>query len=160
MANLQTRREFLKTSGKVLAGVALTGAALPLMNTRAETAAPTAPAHPYEYVRLDPQAVLERGYQSFYKYGAAAWAPDAIIGQPADVQGYPHNQILYRCYPGFRQAFLPAPCALLAGAMMAIGLLCEPAEAARSRRISCSYKEHPSRVPAQVQEPDHRVRLD
>lgn len=146
MANLQTRREFLKTSGKVLAGVALTSAALPLMNTQAETAAPAAPAHPYEYVRLDPQAVLERGYQSFYKYGGCGMgAFDAIIGQLAETQGYPYNQIPVKMLSVASAGFFAGTlCGSLAGAVMAIGLLCEPAEAKEIQaNLFAWYKEHP-----------------
>lgn len=146
MANLQTRREFLKTSGKVLAGVALTSAALPLTNSKAEAAAQAAPAHPYEYVKLDPQVVLERGYKSFYTYGGCGMgAFDAIIGLLAETQGYPHNQIPVKMLSVASAGFFAGTlCGSLAGAMMALGLLCEPAEAKEIMAdLFAWYKEHP-----------------
>ena len=64
METIQTRREFLKTSGKLLAGFTLATVASPLMSLSAE-ASPSAASYPFAYVKLDPQAVLERGYKSF-----------------------------------------------------------------------------------------------
>ena len=46
MNNLQTRRDFLKTSGKVFAGVALATTLSPVMNVLAE-AKPEAPEYPF-----------------------------------------------------------------------------------------------------------------
>lgn len=60
METIQTRREFLITSGKLLAGFTLATVASPLMSLSAE-ASPTAPSYPFAYAKLDPQAVLERG---------------------------------------------------------------------------------------------------
>lgn len=145
MAQLQTRREFLKTSGKVLAGVALSSAALPLMKVNAEST-PAAAPHPYPYTKLDPQVVLERGYKSFYKYGGCGMgAFDAIMGQLAEDVGYPFNQVsplmLSSASAGF---FAGTLCGSLAGAVMAIALLCEPADAkAITADLFKWYKEHP-----------------
>ena len=147
MAHLQTRREFLKTSGKVLAGVALSSVSLPLLNVSAEAAPALAPvAYPYPYVKLDPQATLERGYKSFYEFGGCGMgAFDAIIGQLSDLVGYPHDQMpiqmLGSASGGFGAGTL---CGSLAGAIMAVGLICEPADAKKvTADLFKWYKEQP-----------------
>ncbi len=147
MANLQTRREFLKTTGKVFAGVALSSAALPLLNVSAEAAPVLAPVpYPFPYVKLDPQATLERGYKSFYSFGGCGMgAFDAIVGQLADLTGYPYDQIpiqmLGSASGGFGAGTL---CGSLAGAVMAVGLILEPADAkAVVKDLFAWYKQHP-----------------
>ena len=147
MSQLQTRREFLKTTGKFFAGVALSSAALPLLNVKAQTAPACEPAqHPFPYVKLDPQATLERGYKSFYTFGGCGMgAFDAIIGQLADMNGYPYNQVpvqmLSSTSAGFGAGTL---CGSLAGAVMAVSLLCEPADAKKvTKDLFAWYREHP-----------------
>ncbi len=147
MANLQTRREFLKTTGKVFAGVALSSAAMPLLKVSAE-AAPVlqSVAYPFPYVKLDPQTTLERGYKSFYSFGGCGMgAFDAIVGQLADLTGYPYDQIpiqmLGSASGGFGAGTL---CGSLAGAIMAVGLILEPADAKKvTADLFKWYKEAP-----------------
>jgi len=145
METIQTRREFLKTSGKLLAGFTLATVASPLMSLSAE-ASPTAPSYPFAYVKLDPQAVLERGYKSFYSFGGCGMgAFDAIVGQLADTVGYPFDQVpvkmLASASAGFGAASL---CGSLAGAIMAVGLVCEPSEAKEVvKGLFAWYREHP-----------------
>ena len=85
---LQDRREFLRSAGKVLAGAAALSAVSPLLGAYDHAVAEEAveaPAYPFTYQKLDPDATLERGYQSFYDLGGcAAGAFDAIIGQLAE----------------------------------------------------------------------------
>ena len=92
MEHLQSRRDFLKTSAKVMAGVALVSAGRPLLSASAEAAA--APAYPFPYAHIDPDKAAERGYKGYYeKGGCARGVADALIGQLADEIGYPFNQI-------------------------------------------------------------------
>lgn len=147
MASMQTRREFLKTTGKVFAGVALSSAALPLIKVSAEAAPVLQPvAYPFPYVKLDPQATLERGYKSFYEFGGCGMgAFDAIVGQLADLIGYPHDQVpvqmLGSASAGFGAGTL---CGSLAGAIMAVGLILEPADAKNvAADLFKWYKETP-----------------
>lgn len=147
MSQLQTRREFLKTSGKFLAGVALSSAALPLLNVKAQTAPACEPAmHPFPYVKLDPQATLERGYKSFYAFsGCGMGAFDAIVGQLTDMVGYPYDQVpvqmMASASGGFGAGTL---CGSLAGALMAVGLILEAADAkAVTKDLFAWYRKHP-----------------
>lgn len=147
MSQLQTRREFLKTSGKFFAGVALSSAALPLLNVKAQTATDIEAApYPFPYVKLDPQATLERGYKSFYSFGGCGMgAFDAIVGQLADMTGYPYNQVpvqmLASASGGFGAGTL---CGSLAGALMAVGLILEAADAkAVTKDLFAWYRKHP-----------------
>lgn len=130
MEQLKSRREFLKTTGKLAAGAAFASALSPLMNVMAE-AQPEAPAYPWPYVKLDPAVAEKRGYDSFFtKGGCARGSADAIIGQLADDVGYPFNQIPIDMYAngagGYGAGTL---CGSLAGAVNAIGLVCAPEDA-------------------------------
>lgn len=131
MNKLQTRREFLKTSGKLFAGVALATTFAPVAGALAKDESVPAPAYPFPYAKLDPDKAEERGYQSFFdKGGCARGAADAIIGQLADDVGYPFNQIPIDMFAngagGYGAASL---CGSLGGAVNAIGLVCGPDDA-------------------------------
>ncbi len=147
MATLQTRREFLKTSGKVFAGVALTSAALPLLKVSAGAApAIEAAPYPFPYVKLDPQATLERGYKSYYEFGGCGMgAFEAIIGQLAEITGYPFNQVPVQMVASASAGFGAGTlCGSLAGAIMAVGLVLEPADAKKvTADLFKWYKETP-----------------
>ena len=144
---LKSRREFLKTTGKVVAGAALASTGLPLLNMRAEAAPVLNPApYPFPYVKLEPQATLERGYKSFYEFGGCGMgAFDAIVGQLAELTGYPYDQVpvqmLGSASGGFGAGTL---CGSLAGAIMAVGLILEPADAKKvTADLFKWYKETP-----------------
>ena len=76
---IQSRREFLKTAGKV-AVAASVASALP-MSAMAEAPA----VHPYTYAKLDPEAVADLAYKRFSELGGCCVSvADAIIGELAD----------------------------------------------------------------------------
>ena len=145
MNNLQTRRDFLKTSGKVFAGVALATTLSPVMNVLAE-AKPEAPEYPFPYAKLDPDVVEARAYKAFYDVGGCCRAvADGIIGQLADNVGYPFNQIPIGMFAngagGYGAGTL---CGSLNGAVAAIGLVCTPEDSAKlTRELFSWYKETP-----------------
>lgn len=153
---LYTRKEMLKITGKSLAGVAMLGA-LPTVlagcekeeekaevpegveipskevleyeyvEKEDEDAAP----HPYPYQKVDPATAMERAHAGFYNKGGCARAvADGIIGELADKAGYPFNQVPIDTFAlgaaGFGAGSL---CGSLAGATMAIGLVCEEEDA-------------------------------
>ena len=99
---LQSRRDFMRTAGKIALGATALGVASPLLSAYDSAKAEAtieAPAHPFTYQKLDPTATLERGYKSFFELGGcAAGAFDAIIGQLADLVGYPFNQVPAKMY--------------------------------------------------------------
>ena len=128
-----------------MAGFTLATVASPLMSLSAE-ASPTAPSYPFAYAKLDPQAVLERGYKSFYSFGGCGMgAFDAIVGQLADTVGYPFDQVPVKMMASASAGFGAASlCGSLAGAIMAVGLVCEPAEAKEVvKGLFAWYREHP-----------------
>jgi hypothetical protein len=146
MENLQTRREFLKTSGKVLAGVALASSAFPLLNVAAAVAGTGIAPHPFTYVKLDPQATIERGYKSYYSFGGCGMgAFDALAGQLAEAVGYPYTQfpaeLLSNASGGYGVGSL---CGSLGGAALAIAMACAPADAKKiTGELMAWYREHP-----------------
>lgn len=146
MEKLQSRREFLKTSGKVLAGVALACSGLPLLDVSAESAAIDQAAYPFPYTKLDPQAAMERGYKSYYSFGGCGMgAYDAIVGQLAETVGYPYNQIPIKMLANANTGYgIGSLCGALGGAVAAIGLVCEPADARKiAGELLGWYREHP-----------------
>lgn len=124
----ETRREFLLNTGKVLGSAALMAA--PLTKVVAEDT-PAAPAHPFPYVKLDPEETLARAYESFGKFGGCCGgAFEAIVGQLAEKVGYPWNQIppgmMSHGAAGYGAYSL---CGSLGGCAAALGLVCERADA-------------------------------
>ena len=84
---IQSRRDFLKTAGKV--AVAASVASVVPMSAMAE-----APAHPFTYVHLDPEKAADRAYAAFTKLGGCCVSvADAIIGELADQVGAPFNGV-------------------------------------------------------------------
>lgn len=131
MEKLQTRREFLKTSGKLFAGVALASSAFPLLNSVAEAPQVEAPAYPFPYAKLDPDKAQARGYEGFFvKGGCARGSAHALIGQLADDVGYPFNQIPIDMFANGAGGYGAATmCGSLGGAVAFIGLVCSPDDA-------------------------------
>lgn len=129
MEHLQSRRDFLKTSAKVMAGVALVSAGRPLLNASAEGT--DAPAYPFPYAHIDPDKAAERGYNGYYeKGGCARGVADALIGQLADDVGYPFNQIPIDMFANGATGYgAGSLCGSLAGAVNMIGLVCLPDDA-------------------------------
>lgn len=146
MEKLQTRREFLRSTGKVLAGVALVSTVNPVLSAVAGDAAAGAAVHPFPYVKLDPETTQKRGYDSFYsKGGCGVGAADAIIGQLAEVVGYPFNQVPVELYANAAGGYgMGSLCGALGGALGAVALVCAPADAKKiSGELLGWYRTNP-----------------
>ena len=123
---IQSRREFLKSVGKVT--VAATAASLLPM---AATAEAEAPAYPFTYVHVDPVEAADRTYAAFSVLGGcAASVFDGVVGQLGDLYGAPYNGLPPRMFAdgaaGYGAGTL---CGCLGGAAAVFGLFCEAAEA-------------------------------
>lgn len=131
MDHLQSRREFLKTSAKVMAGVALASAGRPLLNAAAETAKVEAAPHPFPYTKMDPDKTQELGYKGFYEAGGCArGVAYALFGQMAQNVGYPFNQIPVDIFANGAGGYgIGTLCGSLAAAVTFIGAVCSPADA-------------------------------
>ncbi len=141
-----SRREFLRTTGKGLLGVAV-ASVLPVgLSTGVAEGEIEAPAWPWKWEKLDPQEVMEAGYKAFYSHGGCcAGAFAAIIETLAAKYGYPYNQFNARMFAngagGYGQQSL---CGSLGGCCAIFGLFCEGAEAAQLRNeLYAWYKEKP-----------------
>ena len=138
-----TRRDFLRSSGKAaLSAAAL--AAVPASVVTAEENA--APVWPWKYVQVDKDQLLEHCYQMFYQYGGCgAGCFGGIMDLISEAAGVPYNTMI----PGKTFAHAAGGygagslCGSLGGALAAIGLFCEPADAAAIRdELYAWYKEH------------------
>ena len=69
MKNIQSRREFLASAGKIFGGAAMMTIASPLLTAGGALAenVPEKPAHPFPYVELDPAAAQKAAYEVFNK---------------------------------------------------------------------------------------------
>ena len=136
------RREFLRTAGKAALGaVAVSSLPLPVVAEGKET-----PVWPWKYVPLDKDELLKRCYEKFFEYGGCGGGCfGGIIDIMSEVTGYPYNEIA----PGRVCALMGGGfgagtlCGSLAGALMFVGLVCEPQDAATVRdQLFAWYREH------------------
>ena len=140
----KSRRDFLRTTGKGLLGVAAVSMLPVGLNTAAADESIGAPAWPWKWEKLDPQEVLEAGYKAFYTHeGCCAGAFAAIIETLAAKFGYPYNQLNARMFAngagGYGQQSL---CGSLGGCCAIFGLFCEGGDAGKLRNeLYAWYKE-------------------
>ena len=138
-----SRRDFLRGAGKAALGAAAL-TAIPVSMAAAEENA--APVWPWKYVQVDKDKLLEHCYQMFYQYGGCGGGCfGGIIDLISEAAGIPYNTIV----PG--KVFAHAGggygagslCGSLGGALAAIGLFCQPADAAAIRdELYAWYREH------------------
>ena len=134
---LQSRREFLKSAGKV--AVAASVASVIPMNAMAEK-----PAHPFAYVRLDPEATADRAYASFSALGGCAiGVADAIIGQLADTVGAPFDGVPVQMFANGAAGYgANSLCGCLGGAAACFGLVCDgPTSKELLKELMTWYRE-------------------
>ena len=120
---LQSRREFLKSVGKV-AVAASVASAIP-MSAMAE-----APAHPYTYAKIDPEVAADRAYARFSELGGCCVGVVAgLVDCLAESVGAPYTEFPVKMFQngaaGYGQNSL---CGCLGGAAAVIGLVCESAD--------------------------------
>ena len=119
---IQSRRDFLKTAGKV--AVAASVASVVPMSAMAET-----PAHPYVYAKLDPEKVADCAYKRFSELGGCCVGVVAgLVDCLAEI--YPaYAQFPVKMFQngaaGYGQNSL---CGCLGGAAAVIGMVCEAAD--------------------------------
>ena len=140
-----SRRDFLRGAGKAALGAAALSIA-PLAAGSATAEESTLPVWPWKYVQVDKDKLLEHCYQMFYQYGGCGGGCfGGIIDLISEAAGIPYNTMI----PG--KAFAHAAggygasslCGSLGGALAAIGLFCEPADAAAIRdELYAWYREH------------------
>lgn len=149
-----TRREVMKLGAKGLAGAAmLTVVPGALVGCGGNDQAAELPSKevleyeykekseddwtgPYPYQKLDVATTQERGHAGFYNLGnCCIGAADATIGQLADEAGYPFNQVPLGGFKMGGGGFgVGTMCGAVAGALAAIGLVCEPEDAAELKK--------------------------
>lgn len=141
--NDMSRRDFLRTAGKAALGAAALSA-VPMSMAAAEENA--APVWPWKYVQVDKDKLLEHCYKKFYEYGGCGGGCfGGIMDLISEAAGVPYNTII----PGRTFAHAAGGygagslCGSLGGALAAIGLFCEPADAAAIRdELYAWYREH------------------
>ena len=121
----ESRREFLLNTGKVLGGAALLSAAAPLTKVVAEGA-----AHPYTWVKIDPEKAADNAYARFSELGGCCVGVVAgIVDCLAEAAGEPFTNFPVKMFQngaaGYGQNSL---CGCLGGAAAVIGLVCEAAD--------------------------------
>ncbi|WP_102341690.1 C-GCAxxG-C-C family (seleno)protein [Galactobacillus timonensis] len=135
-----SRRDFLKGLGAGVISVAAVGtlagcstananaAASATPESTSEAAAPAAPTHPFAWHELDKDKVQEIGFDGFYNLnGCARGTFNAIVGQMADLYGYPYNQIPTQMFSNGHAGYTTGSlCGCLGGACAAIGLFVDP----------------------------------
>lgn len=91
----ESRRNWLKGAGCIVASSTIGGLAIPAARTAAQAPCTTDPTTdiPWSYRELDPGTVAEHGYSSYYKGGCCFGAFDAIVGELQRTVGAPYTMI-------------------------------------------------------------------
>lgn len=125
-----TRKDFLKTAGSSIAGVAMVGAMGGLLtgcSTSSAGDAMTPPSWPYKYKKLDVDQVKERTYDAYKNQGGwGIGVAEGFFGTLADEVGYPYNQIPTGAFISFAGGYGHATlCGSLGVAATCIGMVAE-----------------------------------
>ena len=139
----QSRREFLKMTGKAAVGAAALSVVPMTMPAVADEIA--APAWPWTWQPIDKTEALEHGYKCFYDHGGCGAATAAgILETLAAHYGYPYNQIDCHAFADFAGGFgNQTLCGSLGSACAVIGLFCAGADANTVRNdLFAWYKGH------------------
>lgn len=128
-----SRKEFVKGVATTVGGAAMIGGLSGLLTACSGAETPSAnvgstekPAWPFPYVELDPDKVAKRAYEGYYTgMGCGYGVYQGIIGELAELKGYPYNQIptesMAVAAGGY--AGLGTLCGALGGAAVAIGVI-------------------------------------
>jgi len=128
-----SRKDFVKGVATTVGGVAVLGGLGSLLTACSPTEAPSAnvvgtekPEWPFPYINLDPDKVAKRAYEGYYTgKGCGYGVYQGIIGELAELEGYPYNQIptesMAVAAGGY--AGLGTLCGALGGAAVAIGVV-------------------------------------
>ena len=136
------RRDFLRKAGKAALGVAAVSS-LPMIAVAEDK---EIPVWPWKYVPLDKDALMELCYKKFYEYGGCGGGCfGGIMDIFSEVTGYPYNELA----PGRVCALMAGGfgtgtlCGSLGGALVFVGLVCQPTDAASIRdQLFAWYREH------------------
>ena len=141
MRKEMTRRDFLRNAGKATLGAAAL-TTVPVSMASAEAL----PVWPWKYVQVDKGQLLEHCYKMFYQYGGCGGGCfGGIIDLISEAAGVPYNtmipgKVFAHAGAGYGASSL---CGSLGGALAAIGLFCQPSEAAPIRdELYAWYREH------------------
>lgn len=122
-----SRKDFMKTAGKSVAGVAVMGTLGGVLTgcSSKEVSASEAAPYPFEYKKLDPDVARERAYNGYFdKGGWGVGIAEGFFGYLADEYGHPYNQIPTEAFTlassGYQQGEL---CGCLGVAAVAIGMV-------------------------------------
>lgn len=123
--NMQSRREFLKSSAAAVAFGVMAGCGLNVARAEEKGEQIAAPSFPFEWHSLDVEEVQKRTFQGFYDLGGCARSVfDGIIGMMADQYGYPYNQIPTEMFSNGHAGYtVGSLCGSLGGAAGVLGLL-------------------------------------
>ncbi|MBR5231341.1 MAG: FMN-binding protein [Clostridia bacterium] len=153
-----SRRDFLRTTGKGMLGVAAVSM-IPAAMAEAPAAEIGAPAWPWTYHKLDKKAVQDRAFKNFGLYGGCCSSvASAIIEELAEQYGYPYNQINGNMFAigagGFGNQNL---CGALGGAFFAIGLFVPRADIGGIRSsLYAYYKDAAFPIYVPAGDPEHQ----
>lgn len=140
----QSRRDFLKLTGKGMIGAAALSM-VPMAMPALADETPAAPEWPWKWQPIDKETALKHGYECFYSHGGCgAGTAAGILETMAEQYGYPYNQINAHVFADFAGGFgNQTLCGSLGSATAIIGLFCAGADANTVRNdLYAWYKGH------------------
>ena len=123
--NIQSRREFLKSAGK-LAVAASVASVIPMSAIAEEKTA----SHPYPYVELDPAAAEKVAYEGYFENGCCYGAAKGLLTELQAKVGFPYTVFDPAIFANGKEGYTCGTlCGALGGAVGVIGMCCNPDDA-------------------------------
>lgn len=132
MKNIQSRREFLASAGKIFGGAAMMTIASPLLTAGSALAenVPEKPAYPFPYVELDPAAAQKAAYEGYFENGCCYGVAKGLLSELTAKVGFPYTMIPVEMFANGKEGYTCGTlCGALGGAVGVIGMCCAPDDA-------------------------------
>ncbi len=147
MSITQSRRDFLKSAGKLAFG-ACVASVVPMSAVAEETAV----AHPYPYVELDPAAAEKVAYEGYFENGCCYGVAKGLLAELSAKVGYPYTVFSPAIFANGKEGYTCGTlCGALGGAVGVIGMCCAPDDA---RKVTAELIKWYTSTPLPIYQPE------
>ena len=147
MSITQSRRDFLKSAGKLAFGACV--ASVVPMSAMAEE---NTVSHPYPYVELDPAAAEKIAYEGYFENGCCFGVAKGLLAELSAKVGFPYTIFDPAIFANGKEGYTCGTlCGALGGAVGVIGMCCAPDDA---RKVTAELIKWYTSTPLPIYQPE------